>query len=572
MRTRPFLAGAALSLSLACAQTPPSLLQPDPDQVIARYRGGEIRRRDIAEALANQLARQPQPVSAEARVATVRKIVERRVRTAMLFEQARATGFVQRPGVLALARATEERVLAEDLLASETAHAAAADALVAAEADRRLQNAQPEEMRKFSHIYLRAPQKDAEARRRATARMDDIRRQLAAGASFNQLAESHSTSVMARGGGRIDWTRRAAMLPQIGDTVFSLAEGQVSDVLATADGLHLFRLDGIRAASPVDVDGIRKAVRQELDTEARAAAQRARRQQELDARGVELASAARLDSLVRNPPHGEPAQPGEWVARWSQGELRSDELLALRGRVAPPNQPVDVELRWLVENRLLAAARREHGVPAELSARAQAAADQAVIDAYRTLLMDQLATEPSEEAIARFHRENAAGALFLRDYRVDALYFPQTGDRLAEVYAAGEEVGTALRAGTAFDRLLDRPVRPEARLCRDVSASLEAIGRSSIRLRKALLNLAEGEVSAALYLDGPRTEIAPDRCVFDGRGVLFVRLRGIGSLSLAQASDAIRRALQDESVTAGVTVIQERLIAESGLEILAPEG
>ncbi|QQR73389.1 MAG: hypothetical protein IPJ17_18185 [Holophagales bacterium] len=32
-----------------------------------------------------------------------------------------------------------------------------------------------------------------------------------------------------------------------------------------------------------------------------------------------------------------------------------------------------------------------------------------------------------------------------------------------------------------------------------------------------------------------------------------------------------RRALQDESVNAGVTAIQERLIAESGLEILAPE-
>ena len=71
---------------------------------------------------------------------------------------------------------------------------------------------------------------------------------------------------------------------------------------------------------------------------------------------------------------------------------------------------------------------------------------------------------------------------------------------------------------------------------------------------------------------GPPSGGRPDVRVLRLRILLFLRLREIGTLPLAQARNAIRRALQEESVTAGVTAIQERLIAESGLEILAPEG
>jgi hypothetical protein len=124
-----------------------------------------------------------------------------------------------------------------------------------------------------------------------------------------------------------------------------------------------------------------------------------------------------------------------------------------------------------------------------------------------------------------------------------------------------------------FDDLLKRPARPDARLCRQLhGADLEAIGRTSIRLRKAILNLGVGDVSAAIYVDGQRTEVVPGTCVLEGKGLVFVRLRSIGTLPLPKAREAIEKALVAEKVSAGVKAIQERLIRESALQILVPEG
>ena len=560
-------------------ETPQVADQPDPAAVVARYAGGEIRRGDIQQAIDNNLASAAKPVSAEARRAIVRKVVERRVRTQMLMAEAVAKGYPQQPAVLSRQTAAEERVLAEDLLASETAAVKAADAVVVAELDRRLAAARSEETRKFSHIYLRAAQTDAPARQAAAATMAKIQQQLAGGASFNSLAEQYSTSVMARGGGRIDWTPKRQLHPAAAAAVFALAkEGELSPVVETADGLHLFRLDGIRLAAPIDTVAIRNEVRQELDSEAKNAALRARRQQELDAFGAEFAATSRLAALeAAGAEAGSGAAGQEWVARWrgaggAAGEMTVAELLALEGRVLPVRQPLEVELRWLVENRLLAAARRARGSSPALDQQIADARRLAIIDSYRTDLMEALDTPPSEEEIARFYRDNGASFLPLRDFEIDALYFPQQGDSVAEVYAAGEEVGNQLRQGTPFDQLLARPSRPEAQVCREVhGANPEEIGKGSLRLRKALVNLGEGEVSAAIYIDRALT-VVPAGCAFKGPGIVFVRLRRVGTLPLEAGKPAILRQLSKERVDQGVAQIQDRLIAESKLEILLPEG
>ena len=88
------LLGATLFLATACRDSGPATpLGPalaDPTAVIARFRGGEIRRGEIQSALVAQLASAPSPLSSEVRQAIVRKIVERRVRTTMLFDEALA--------------------------------------------------------------------------------------------------------------------------------------------------------------------------------------------------------------------------------------------------------------------------------------------------------------------------------------------------------------------------------------------------------------------------------------------------------------------------------------------------
>ena len=91
-------------------------------------------------------------------------------------------------------------------------------------------------------------------------------------------------------------------------------------------------------------------------------------------------------------------------------------------------------------------------------------------------------------------------------------------------------------------------------------------------MRKAVLNLAAGEVTPALYLDGPLVALGSTDCRLEGRGVAFVRLREIRTLPLESARPAIQTALRNEKEAAGIEAIQARLVAESGLAILLPEG
>ena len=564
-----FILVLTLGTLWGCRKTPESEAPaPAPDAVVARFKGGEIRRSEISAAVENRLAAVPRPVDSETRRSAVRKVLERRVRVAALTAEAKASGFAESPKAQFRSLAAEEKLLAADLVASRITGVQAADALVAAAVESRLQSLRPEEARKFSHIFLRAPQEDAAARTKASATMAEILAAIESGTGFNTLAERYSDSVMARGGGRIEWTLRKDLQPAAAETIFALREGAVSPVVETRDGLHLFRLDGIRSGSPIDVEQVRRSVRRELDEEAAALAERALRQRELDAAGVEFASA---QTLARLSAAGSGSD--SWVARWEGGEVRAAELAAGISSATGARVEPGVVLRELVENRLLALRRRETPLSPELESRVKRVRDEAMLSAYRASLIAGIASEPTAEELERYYRDNAQGALFLRDYHLDLLFFPQAGEDVAEAYGAAEEVVAKLREGAAFEALLEAPGRPGAFVCRDAHpVDVEALGKTFLRLRRAMLNLEVGGVSPALYFDGPRSAVVPGKCELQGRGVAFARLREVGTLPFDAAREALRAQVMAEKEKAGIEAIQERLVAESGLEILLPEG
>jgi hypothetical protein len=558
---------AALALCGGCRKEADTAarLPGEPDPVVARYSGGEIRRSEIRPAIERRLASVPPPVAVETRRDIVRRVVERKVRIAAMRKAMTAEGYATRPDSLVRQRVAEERVLAADVLAGELKEVQATDALVAEAVERRLQSSRPEEARKFSHIFLRVPPGDAGALAKARATMTEIVAAAESGTGFNTLAERHSDSVMARNGGRIEWTARQDLQPALAEVIFGLREGAMSPVIETKDGVHLFRLDGVRAGSPVDAEAVRRSVRQELDAEAVAVAELGLRQRALDAAGAEFASAARIGKL-RESDDG-------WVARWRGGEVRMSELLALTGPAVPEAPPADKVLRVVVENRLLASRRRETPLTPELEAKIEEAGDQDLLDAYRAHLVAGLDLEPTEAELRQFYSENLQAALFLRDYHVDLLFLPQAGSDVATAYAAGEVVIAKLREGATFDSLLEHPVSPGARVCRDVHPiDLEELGKSFLRLRRSLLNLAAGDVSPAIYFGGPRSDIAGGQCVLDGRGVVFARLREIGTLPFESARSLLRTQVAEQKRRAGIDAIQARLVADSQLEILLPEG
>jgi peptidyl-prolyl cis-trans isomerase D len=107
----------------------------------------------------------------------------------------------------------------------------------------------PEQV-KVSHIWIKMPlpsddgkvddKKVAEAQHRA----DDLLKQLKGGAKFEDVAKKYSEDPgSANVGGSLGWIGRGQMTPEFEKAAYLLAKGQISDVVKSADGFHIIRLD-----------------------------------------------------------------------------------------------------------------------------------------------------------------------------------------------------------------------------------------------------------------------------------------------------------------------------------------
>jgi len=92
----------------------------------------------------------------------------------------------------------------------------------------------------------------------------EIRAQLRAGAKFADLARERSLSADAKAGGDLGWFARGVMPPQFDEVAFSLAPGQVSEVVSTDYGFHIFKLVERRPARKRDLASIRAEVERRL--------------------------------------------------------------------------------------------------------------------------------------------------------------------------------------------------------------------------------------------------------------------------------------------------------------------
>ena len=103
-----------------------------------------------------------------------------------------------------------------------------------------------------------------EARRKA----DDLRKQIAAGASFEALAREHSTDPSGPKGGDLGWLHRGQLIDQFEQALSGLHPGDVSGVVQTIYGYHLLRLIEIRPAAQKTFDEVKASLVKDL-TESR---------------------------------------------------------------------------------------------------------------------------------------------------------------------------------------------------------------------------------------------------------------------------------------------------------------
>ncbi len=97
--------------------------------------------------------------------------------------------------------------------------------------------------------------------------------QLKHGAGFEALAHKHSLSPDARQGGDLGWFSRGMMPPIFEEVCFSLPVGQISDVVPSTYGFHLFKVLGRRPAGKPTFEEVHTELEAKLRREKDAAAE-----------------------------------------------------------------------------------------------------------------------------------------------------------------------------------------------------------------------------------------------------------------------------------------------------------
>jgi len=90
------------------------------------------------------------------------------------------------------------------------------------------------------HILISPATGDDADRATAESRIESIRSEIEAGASFDDMAAAHSECPSGKqNGGSLGWFGRGMMVPEFDEAVFSMNVGELSDIIETQFGFHI---------------------------------------------------------------------------------------------------------------------------------------------------------------------------------------------------------------------------------------------------------------------------------------------------------------------------------------------
>ncbi len=126
------------------------------------------------------------------------------------------------------------------------------------------------EQAQAQHILVKPADDAPGSRDKALERLQTLRRQIADGADFGEVAAAHSECPSGRqAGGSLGWFGRGAMVPAFDQAVFSLAVDALSEPVETSFGFHLIKKTGRRDAEPAEYEQVREQIRDFLRHAAR---------------------------------------------------------------------------------------------------------------------------------------------------------------------------------------------------------------------------------------------------------------------------------------------------------------
>ena len=92
----------------------------------------------------------------------------------------------------------------------------------------------------------------------AWQKINELRVKIAGGADFAELARESSQDIQKKNGGLGDWVERGGMIEAIDQVLFQLKPGELSEVIETEMGYHLFRVEEVLPESKRSLDEVRE--------------------------------------------------------------------------------------------------------------------------------------------------------------------------------------------------------------------------------------------------------------------------------------------------------------------------
>lgn len=113
------------------------------------------------------------------------------------------------------------------------------------------------EMVKASHIItLASPEDKEEVKKAALDKITEIQGKLKQGADFAETAREFSEGPSNTQGGELGFFARGQMVPEFEEAAFSLAPGEISDIVQTDFGYHLIKVSERKEASTVPYEDV----------------------------------------------------------------------------------------------------------------------------------------------------------------------------------------------------------------------------------------------------------------------------------------------------------------------------
>jgi parvulin-like peptidyl-prolyl isomerase len=121
---------------------------------------------------------------------------------------------------------------------------------------------EPEKIR-LSNILIRLKE-DRESMDKASELAKEILRRLREGGDFAGLAKLYSEGPGAAEGGSMGYVKRGDLKKEIEDAVFGMKPGEVSDIIQTSLGYHIFKLEERIPARSKDLSEVRVEIEDKL--------------------------------------------------------------------------------------------------------------------------------------------------------------------------------------------------------------------------------------------------------------------------------------------------------------------